>query len=451
MSSLARAGALAALFAVVLSLTGACKGDGNTAADVGTTVTATATLAPALETPTPTPPSTTTAPAPAASPMPGVLQLGTRTVETTARAPDFDPLPGAAAHFGQLGDAVYRIEIPSKWNGDLVLWAHGFRDFGTEVRVSSPPRALREALIAEGYAWAASSYSENGYTPGIGADDTLALKRYFAEAFGEPARTYIVGASMGGNVVVLSLEHFEGEYDGGLSLCGAVGGQEQIDYLLAWAMLAEFLAGSSLPIGQGQAAMGATMLGTVLPALGEPGNPTAAGRQFANIIMHFTGGPRPFFQEGFEEQYLLNFGYIMSDPDRQLLVSRAATNIDDVYEIDPGLGLDPDELNAGVRRLPPDPLARDPGRHPDAVPTTGRLTAPLLSLHGTGDLFVPIHMEERYREKAEAAGTAHLLVQRAIAAPGHCTFTDDEVVTAWYDLVAWVEEGVVPEGWWYRE
>ncbi|GAB4332274.1 MAG: alpha/beta hydrolase [Dehalococcoidia bacterium] len=444
---------LAGVALVAFALGWACSGDAvdPNPGSPGTTVTPT--LSPPAPSPTPT--ATPTAagealptPTPPSAPS---RQLGTRTVETTARPPDFDPLPGASAHFGQLGDAVYRIEIPRDWNGDLVLWAHGFRDFGTEVRVSSPPRALREALIAEGYAWAASSYSENGYTPGIGADDTLALKRFFVDQFGEPARTYIVGASMGGNVVVLSLEHFDGEYDGGLSLCGAVGGQEQIDYLLTWAMVAEFVTGASLPIGQGQAAMGATMLGTVLPALGEPAAPTEAGRRFANIMMHFTGGPRPFFQEGFEEQFLLNFGYIMSDPDRQLLVSRAATNIDHVYHIDPGFGLTDDELNAGVRRLPADPLARDADRHPDAVPTTGRLTAPLLSLHGTGDLFVPIHMEDSYREKAAAAGVAHLLVQRASDAPGHCTFTDDEVVTAWHDLVAWVEEGVVPDGWWYRD
>lgn len=443
---------LAAL--LVMALLGAgCDdgGDGGLGASTTGTVVATATAtvtAGGAPTATATAMATVTATvaapgAEASPPATGYPPLGTRTVETTARAPDFEPLPGASADFGPLGDAVYRIEMPAEWNGELVLWAHGFRDFSTEVRVSSPRRAFRELLIAEGYAWAASSYSENGYTPGIGADDTLALKRFFAQRYGEPSRTYITGASMGGNVVVLSLEHFGGEYDGGLSLCGAVGGQEQIDYLLAWAMVAAFVAGVEPPIGQGQVAMAAA-IGRALAALGDPSDPTEAGRQFANIMMHYTGGPRPFFQEGFEEQYLVNFGYIMADPDRELLVSRAATNVDDVYTIDAGLGLSAGELNAGVLRLEADPLARNAELHPAAVPTSGRLTAPLITLHATGDLFVPISHEIRYREKAEAAGAAHLLVQRTMEAPGHCTFTDDEVITAWQDLVSWVETGSRP-------
>ena len=38
----------------------------------------------------------------------------------------FEALPGAKASFGQYEGGVYRIEVPDNWNGDLVLWAHGF-------------------------------------------------------------------------------------------------------------------------------------------------------------------------------------------------------------------------------------------------------------------------------------------------------------------------------------
>jgi hypothetical protein len=40
--------------------------------------------------------------------------------------PAFDPLPGAPADFGRLGGSIYQIEIPTRWNGRLVLWMHGF-------------------------------------------------------------------------------------------------------------------------------------------------------------------------------------------------------------------------------------------------------------------------------------------------------------------------------------
>jgi fermentation-respiration switch protein FrsA (DUF1100 family) len=80
------------------------------------------------------------------------------------------------------------------------------------------------------------------------------------------------------------------------------------------------------------------------------------------------------------------------------------------------------------------------------VPTTGKLTAPLLTLHGTGDLFVPISQEVQYLASAKAAGAEDLLVQRAIRSAGHCEFSDAEVGQAFTDLVSWVQDGVKPAG-----
>lgn len=374
-------------------------------------------------------------------------QLGTSAgTVTTAADAAFGALDGAKAHFGQLDRAAYRIEMPDAWNGELVLYAHGFAGFGTEVSVESPPRALRQYLVANGYAWAASSYSENGYVPGIGADDTLALKQYFADEFGEPKRTYIAGASMGGNVVALALENHPGEYDGGLALCGALGGIEQIDYLASWVAVAEYTSGLTFPIGEPGANLAPVFLTELPRILGAPDAPTDRGRQFASVTKHLTGGPRPFFAEGFREQYIVNFGLVMIDPERKLLVNRAATNAGAVYEIDSGLGVTDEELNAGVRRYASDPAARSAEAHPDAVPTTGRISVPLLTLHNTGDLFVPISMEQSYRSKVEAAGKGDLLVQRAIRAGGHCKFSEQELTAAFADLAAWVKDGTTPKG-----
>jgi dienelactone hydrolase len=405
-------------------------------------------------------PETTPVPgtAPAATPTPGaggaaggqpatLRALGTSAgTPTTARDPAFSALDGAKAYFGQLGKAAYRIEIPDAWNGELVMYAHGFAGFGTEVAVESPPRALRRYMVANGFAWAASSYSENGYVPGIGADDTLALKEHFAAEFGEPKRTYIAGQSMGGNVVSLALENHASEYDGGLALCGALGGIEQIDYLASWVAVAEFTSGLTFPIGEPGANLAPIFLNDLPRALGTPGALTPRGEQFASVMKWLTGGPRPFFEEGFAEQYLVNFGLVMIDPERKLLVNRAATNEGAEYRIDGGLGLTAGQLNAGVRRYPSDPAARNAGAHPDAVPTTGRIGAPLLTLHNTGDLFVPISLEQSYRAKAEAAGKGDLLVQRAIRAGGHCQFSEPELTAAFADLVAWVREGKTPAG-----
>src|SRR5688572_32008888 len=62
----------------------------------------------------------------------------------------FEALPGARAFSGRYEGGLYRIEIPERWNGDLVLYAHGFRGAGGEqggvLRVGNAP--VREHLLA---------------------------------------------------------------------------------------------------------------------------------------------------------------------------------------------------------------------------------------------------------------------------------------------------------------
>jgi len=364
----------------------------------------------------------------------------------TPVAPAFAALAGARAYTGTLGPAAYRIEIPANWNGELLLWAHGVRGFSSEVYADNPPPALRRALIQQGYAWAASSFSENGFIPGVATNDTLLLKRFFSEQFGEPARTYIAGNSMGGNVVTLSLENFPDEYDGGLSFCGVVAGEEWIDYLLAWVMAAEFIAGFELPLDAGSARVNAMVDANILPALGPAENPTPRGLAFRSVVRNLTGGPRPFFAEGYRKAYAANFGLITGDPGRTMPLTRAATTDGIVFRADPGLGFDGDAVNDGVRRITADMELRDPAKHPDTAPTTGRLHDPLLTLHESGDLTVPISLEQSYRHKVEAAGTGDLLVQRIIRSGAHCDFSDTEITRAWGDLSAWVAGRGKPAG-----
>lgn len=433
---------LAWLFVLPLLLLASCGGKSAAPAAPTEGPATTAATSPATTVSSPT--ATTAAPSPAAR-----GKLGTSSgVATTIIPPKLDPLPGVETTIttGTLDRSAYIIEVPKTWNGELVLYAHGFAGFGTEVSVQPIPDELRRYLATEGFAWAASSYSENGYDPGIGADDTLALKRYFAQTVGAPKRTYLAGASMGGNVAALALEHQPGEYDGALALCGALGGITQIDYLVSWVAAAEYTSGLKFPIGQPGANLASIFLQDVPRTLGTPAAPTDRGKQFASIIRNLTGGPRPFFSEGFKEQYAANFGLALLDPERKTLVNKAATNKDAVYHIDAGLGLTDAQVNSGITRFASDPAARDAAAHPDMVPTTGNISAPLLTLHGTGDLFVPISQEQYYRAKVAAAGKSDLLVQRAIRSAGHCKFSDQETVTAISDLVAWVRDGKKPAG-----
>jgi len=90
--------------------------------------------------------------------------------------------------------------------------------------------------------------------------------------------------------------------------------------------------------------------------------------------------------------------------------------------------------------------ARSPSVNPVYAERTGKLTVPLLTLHETGDAWVPLSLEQSYRRRTIAAGTDHLLVQRVVRGPSHCGVDGVTRRQAFDDLVAWVERGVKPEG-----
>ncbi len=381
-----------------------------------------------------------------ATATPASLRVTPETPQYRVRDPAFDPLPGARAFYGTYEGGAYQIEVPDDWNGRLVLWAHGFRGFGDELVVDIPP-PMREYFIASGYAWGASSYRANGYVPGFGALDTLALKELFERTVGEPERVYLVGASMGGNVVTLSLERAPEAYDGALALCGVTSGAEILDFFASWGALAAYFAGVDMTgLAGDPEALARGFRERVLPALGKPGDLTDAGRRFQNVIMHLSGGPRPFFEEGFADRYDANFELVIASLASRASAVPVAGNVGYEYHIDADLGLTDEALNASVPRLAPNEEARRTSTFGEFAPMTGAIEDPLLTLHNTGDLFVPFALERTYRDTVRAAGREHLLVQRAIRRAGHCNFTADEVRTAFEDLVRWVEDGVRPEG-----
>ena len=151
----------------------------------------------------------------------------------------------ASVHFGRYDGGLYRVEIPDSWNGELVLYAHGFVTNagaqGSNLRVGNDP--IREHLIQGGFAWAASSYRCNGYVPGQGLLDTMALVDIFTKTNDgrAPQRTYLTGTSMGGHVTLLGMQEFPTSFAGGLAMCPA--GPELFDFFGAISAAAEVVTG----------------------------------------------------------------------------------------------------------------------------------------------------------------------------------------------------------------
>src|SRR5207244_2000768 len=99
------------------------------------------------------------------------------------------------------------------------------------------------------------------------------------------------------------------------------------------------------------------------------------------------------------------------------------------YTIDEGLGLKAEALNARARRKPLDPEFRNPlGPYDEIVPFDGKLERPVLTMHGTGDLFVPIFLEQTLKRAVVASGKQSLLAQRVYRIAGHCGFSQPEMI-----------------------
>jgi hypothetical protein len=358
----------------------------------------------------------------------------------------FEALPGAKVSFGTYDGGLYRIEIPDNWNGELVLWAHGYvatsGQNGSTLRLDNHP--IREHLIRQGFAWAASSYRCNGYVPGQGLLDTLALTDLFTKTSGRvPRRTYLTGGSMGGHITILGLHKFPTTFAGGLAMCAA--GPELFDFYAGVAAAAEAI--TDIRFTPDEIPRDLEKMSAVL---GHPPDYTAKGRQLASVEIDISGGPRPFAVEGLASQErflaLISAGApAIAGSTAPLYRGVDTTHIR--YALDEGLGLTAASLERSVRRKTGDPAYR--GAHTpyeEVAPFDGRIERPLMTLHGTGDLFVPIFLEQTLKHAITKTGHQALLTQRVMRIAGHCGFSQPEQIRAFDDLVRWVRDGVRPEG-----
>jgi hypothetical protein len=361
-----------------------------------------------------------------------------------------DAQRAAIARKGELGGAPWLMEVPADWRGGLVVYAHGIqRGLGPGDAVPPP---LAHHIVDKGHAWIASGYRAREYRPDLAVDDLIALRELFLKEIGRPRWSVIYGTSMGGHVTVASLELHPGLYQGGFAECGLVDGIGIADYLFAYTAAAELVSGVPLLDSPDRPAFSMLLNSRVVPALGRPGAYTEPGRRFDSVVKYLMGADQrgndlPLRVQGMSRRYLLNFTYRHPDVEQETSPgARAASTAHIRYRIDPGLGLTEEELNARVRRLHPAKNARTLSVDPVFAERTGRLTVPLITLHETGDAWVPLSLEQSYRRRTMAAGTDHLLVQRAIRSPNHCSFYGETRERAFDDLVAWIERGVKPEG-----
>ena len=150
--------------------------------------------------------------------------------------------------------AYYHVAIPEQWQpGDaLVLYQHGL-DFSDP---DDPPGLgpLRGVMLAEGYAIAATSYSQRGWALFTAIDDNRDLLDRFEQIAGAPGEVVPYGGSMGG-LVALKLAEAPGfpPVRGAYALCPAAAGARvwdaAIDLRLAFDVVCKDANAGEFPEG----------------------------------------------------------------------------------------------------------------------------------------------------------------------------------------------------------
>jgi pimeloyl-ACP methyl ester carboxylesterase len=334
------------------------------------------------------------------------------------------------------GGALYRVCFPASWNGDLVVYAHGY--VRPDLPVALPDDVIgglpvSAAVNALGYAFATTSYRANGLVADVAVEDLVELDETVRARYRpDPSRTFVVGVSEGGLVAVLALEREPDLYAGGIAACGPIGDFSlQVDYFGDFRAVFDWFFPGVLPgspilsPAELQQNWDAIYVPAVTAALLD--DPAAAGE-----LLAVTGAPVDAADPATIGETVVGILWytVYSTTDAQTrLGGQPYDNTTRVYQG----SSDDAALNAGIGRFTADPAARAALAR---FETTGQVGAPVVTLHTTGDPIVPVTHQGLYATKVADAGAGALLDEDAVDRYGHCTFQQAEIVSAFNALVA---------------
>jgi pimeloyl-ACP methyl ester carboxylesterase len=352
------------------------------------------------------------------------------------------------SYAGVIGETnQYEIVVPTDWNGEFVLYSHGFVDAFEPIRLPDKDNIdeIRDEIVGMGYAFGYCSFRENGFAVKDGIWATRIVGQIFrSKVKTEPAYTWLMGHSIGGAVAVALVEKHPGDYDGILTLAGMIGGSRaEIDYMGdVWNMF-ELLYGDEIlpgnpcepampPADLVQRIVGAIMsdqdkLGIIIALLDLPGRtPDEFVESVITAIVFNYRGQMDLYQ--------------------RLDGDCAYDNCDRVYTVRPPFVLPAgveEWVNAAIPRYCRTNAADNYlGRYYEP---TGRLTVEMMTVHLAHDPIVPVFHELFYAEKVAENGDISLLEQRIINGYGHTLeIPTPDIIQAFTDLVAKVAPAPAP-------
>jgi hypothetical protein len=355
------------------------------------------------------------------------------------------------------------IQTPDNWQPGrgLVIVNHGFQFERDEGDPSLGPNVLRDKMLSQGYAIAASSFSTTGWALFSTEKDSVELINVVQQRLGNinaVGPIFVTGGSMGGLVSVQQLEMAaRGELPpiaGALSLCPPLGGSKvwdaAIDFRVAYDNLCENVTLGELPRGDSNQPW---LLAKDLVQNG--GSTEAYARVAASAAKCLGFGVNDLLQsDGMRtrRQKLLNIAGIKEDFLPQLLFYSTFA-LSDIVHDPKKLGgvqaLDTREvnfgdtaINASIRRLTASSLAR--AKLARYYTPNGRIgNAKLLAITTEGDdLVVPQHLRE-LDTKFPANQWRRALVRESTGS--HCGFSNAELLSSWENLRSWTQTSIAPK------
>lgn len=336
----------------------------------------------------------------------------------------------------------YCLYAPDNWNGDLVLYAHGYVPPMAPLLTCEDLERSSAPLVAAGYAVALSSYSENGFAIEDAARRTQQLRGIFKSKIGKPDHVYLMSGSLGAAVIMHLVQQNPQQYDGALPVCGIVGGPKtELYHMYHVRILFDYFYPGILP-----------------------GTPTEVpvdlnfGTEVAPLMVAaIVAEPDLAYELAAIDQVHMEYndlGELMNSIIAMVSFQMSPSFIPDVMERTHGHpffdnmeltytgSTDDAALNSAVVRL---------AATTDALNElerwywpTGQLEIPVLTLHTRRDPVVPLLHQELFASIVADAGQSDMLVQRVIDRFGHCNLTDDEQVNALNDLADWAATGIRP-------
>jgi pimeloyl-ACP methyl ester carboxylesterase len=385
-----------------------------------------------------------------ASPIAGVAQADTERSAT-----------------GTLADgADWRATVPANWNGTLLVWGHGYSF--RKPAAEDAPANYRAELLSRGYALAGSTYATAGWALDTAPGDQVDTVAAFTAKFGKPKRVIAWGASMGALVTTAMVERSNSGIDGGIALCGSIGGAVGMMNMGldgAWTFKTLLAPDSQIRVtGIDDDRANAARVATAL----EGAEATPQGRARVALagvlagIPGWTNGARPANDDYEAQQTNIAKAFVMgvflprTDQERraggnfswntgvdyrhQLALSGRSAMVRDLYR-KAGLSLDADLATlARAKRVAAEPRAvawMTANYTPNARPIV-----PLLAVQNIGDGVTSPSLQRAYADTAARDVPANIRALY-VAGSGHCSFDAATVV----DAIGVIEARIAGRRW----